>query len=176
MTAGFAAEYLHRGADHVYLFNYMNGLTGMSNPQEFAEVLEKCGEKESVYEMPRRHVVTYTTPRPVGVPMDCALPRTLGGGWQNFRVNVGGGTNCRTGYAVIGLKEPLAEGQEISVKANGADCLETDETFDLEFPPHVAATVVRRIPMRELHDGDNVLSVRLDGGEATAVWCEIYLP
>ena len=176
MTAGFAAEYLHRGANHVYLFNYMNGLTGMSNPKEFAEVLEKCGEKESVYEMTRRHVVTYTTPRPVGVPMDCALPRTLGGGWQNFRVNVGGGTICRTGYAVIGLKEPLAEGQEISIKANGADCFETEETFDLEFPPHVAATVVRQIPMRELHDGDNVLSVRFDGGEATAVWCEIYLP
>ena len=126
--------------------------------------------------MPRRHVVTYTTPRPVGVPMDCALPRKIGGGWQNFRVNVGGGTNCRTGYAVIGLKEPLTEGQEISIKANGADCLETDETFNLEFPPHVASTVIRQIPMRELHDGDNVLSVRLDGGEATAVWCEIYLP
>ena len=55
-------------------------------------------------------------------------------------------------------------------------CLETEETFNLEFPPHVVATVVRQIPMRELHDGDNVLSIRLDGGEATAVWCEIYLP
>ncbi|MBP5673226.1 MAG: hypothetical protein J6X49_12620 [Victivallales bacterium] len=176
MTAGFAAEYLHRGVNRMYLFNYMNGLTGMSNPQEFAEVLEKCGEKESVYEMPRRHVVTYTTPRPVGVPMDNALPRKIGGGWQAFRVNVGGGTSCRTGYVVIGLKDPLADGQSLSLKVNGVDCFEMDCCQNLEFPPHIAATVIREIPVRELHDGDNVVEIRLDNGEAIAVWCEIYLP
>ena len=173
MAAGFASEYLYRGADHIYLFNFMHGLTGMHDDEKFDVLMDNCGQKATAYALPRRHIITYPSNRPVGMVPDCALPRDIKTNWQPFRINVGGGTANRTAYVVTGVEKPLEGNQKICIKFHGADCQEVEPLNDFKFPEQVADTAFHKIPEGLLHDGDNVFYVHLTEGENRAVWCEI---
>ena len=175
MAAGFACEYLYRGADNIYLFNFMHGLTGMHDDEKFAVLMDNCGQKETAYALPRRHFITYPSSRPVGMVPDCALPRDIKPNWQPFRINVGGGTANRTAYVVTGVEKPLEGNQKICIKFHGVDCQEAEPLKDFKFPGQVADTAYHKIPEGLLHDGDNVFHVHLTEGENRAVWCEIAI-
>lgn len=174
IIAGFASQYLHRGADHIYLFNHMYGLTGMHDDESFKAVLANIGEESTVYPLTRRHVQTYVVPEALGLETVAALPKTPSTYWQSFRINVGGGTSSRLGYAVFGFGGEATENLEVRV--NGEACTEL-EPCELSMPENVVASCQYRLPNRVLHDGDNVIEFRLTDGEASpVVWFEIYLP
>lgn len=175
MISGASTEYLYRGADHIYLFNQMNGNTGMGNLQNELLVLDNCGDYSTASAMSRRHVVTYTTIRPQGIKEGYSLPRVLDVNCQSFRINVGGMTDNRSGFAVIGLEQAMAAGVEAEVYVNGEKCA-LAEAPQLTYPIEIGGVICVAIPSTILHDGDNVVDVCLKGGEAKAVWFEIYIP
>ncbi len=175
MAAGFASEYFYRGADKIYLFNFMQGMTGMNNPEGFVKVMENCGIKETAYAQMRRHVVTYPSIRPVGTEPNCTVPRVIRPNWQPIRINVGGGTAGRTAYVVTGVEKPLEGDQKICIKFHGTDCPAAEPLPDFKFPENVAGAAYHKIPDGLLHDGDNVFHIHLTAGENRAVWSEIVI-
>lgn len=87
---GAAATLLDRGADRVYLFNYMDSATTASDVENYRTMLTECGRLETLVGKPRRHVLTYSDTWAVGAPRAYALPRsTQPGRWLAFRIPIG---------------------------------------------------------------------------------------
>jgi hypothetical protein len=88
---GAAAALLARGADRVYLFNYMDSQTAMPDaPQNYAALLRECGSLSTLRGKPRRHVITYSDTWAPGEAQAAQLPKTVRpGSWATFRIFVG---------------------------------------------------------------------------------------
>ncbi|NDJ11853.1 MAG: hypothetical protein EBY17_11780 [Acidobacteriia bacterium] len=87
---GAAAGFLARGADRVYLFNYMDAIPTTPDQEYFPQVLRECGSLTTLAGKPRRHVVTYADTWAPGEAQGAQLPRTVPpGGWTAFRIYVG---------------------------------------------------------------------------------------
>ncbi len=87
---GAAAAMLERGADRVYLFNYMDSQTAMDSDEGYRQVLRECGELKTLAGKPRRHIVTYSDTWAPGDALGSALPKQAKAGeWLTFRVPVG---------------------------------------------------------------------------------------
>ncbi|HUS13403.1 MAG TPA: hypothetical protein VM536_00080, partial [Chloroflexia bacterium] len=76
---GAATGFLERGADGIYLFNFMDapashplGVGGLR------AILKEIGSLDTMADKPRRHVVTFASPRYPGEPHNAALPYRLG--------------------------------------------------------------------------------------------------
>ncbi len=174
MIAACTSEYLYRGADHIYLFNLMNGNTGMHDNENYRIALDSCGLADTAYGLPRRHVLTFCTLRPQGIKEGYGLPRKLEW-WQSFRLNVGGGTQGRDAFVVIGLDSDFKEGLQVQCYLNAEKC-EIVPSPSTPFPSFVKECICAKVPVGALHDGDNVIDIKVDGAELTANWCEIYIP
>ena len=174
MISACTAEYLYRGADNIYLFNLMNGATGMHDNANFKIALDNCGLAETAYSMPRRHVITFSTMRPQGIIEGYSLPRKLEG-WQSFRQNVGGGTQGRGAFIIIGLEAPAADSAKPFIYLNAEKC-ELAETPEMRYPSLVKGFICAKTPVGAWHDGDNVIDVHVDGDSPTANWFEIFIP
>lgn len=57
---GMAAGFLTLGADEIYLFNYMDSGTTISDPSHYSLLVSECGSLETLQGKPRRHIVTYS--------------------------------------------------------------------------------------------------------------------
>jgi len=87
---GAAASLLARGADRVYLFNYMDSQTEMSGPENYPALLRECGRLDTLKGKHRRHVITYSDTWAPGEPQGAQLPKSLGPKeWASFRLHVG---------------------------------------------------------------------------------------
>lgn len=76
---GAAAGLFARGAQRIYLFNYMDapaehplGVDGLRT------ILAEVGSLDTLAGKPRRHVLTFQSPRPAGDAYNCPLPYRLG--------------------------------------------------------------------------------------------------
>lgn len=114
---GAAASLLARGADRIYLFNYMDSQTEMPDRENYQALLRECGRLETLAGKPRRHVVTYSDTWAPGEPGGSQLPKALERGqWASFRLSIG-----------PRLARPMArlqlEGVEVEeLRANGDLC------------------------------------------------------
>jgi hypothetical protein len=90
---GCVVSGLARGADGVYLFNYMSILRSNDNPfkgEVYDTMLREIGELYTIRNKPRRHVVSYVVTRGEGEADGSALPRRLEKEhYTGFRVSVG---------------------------------------------------------------------------------------
>ena len=90
MVRGAAASLLSRGADRVYLFNYMDADTAMPDLANYPKLLRETGSLTTLVGKPRRHIVTYSDTYAPGEAQGSQLPKTLRpGDWTSFRVHVG---------------------------------------------------------------------------------------
>ncbi|HOP10633.1 MAG TPA: hypothetical protein PK629_03980 [Oscillospiraceae bacterium] len=74
---GTAAANLAMGADSVYLFNYMDDLSGQKplfKGEQYKQLLCELGSEEMLMGKPRRHIVTYCDVKAPGVPHKNPLP------------------------------------------------------------------------------------------------------
>ena len=182
MVFGYAAQYWHRGADRIYLFNHLVGMTGdiEKDAAWMAKILAAAGSKETAYAAHRRHVVTYCVARP-NQPRYVTLPAQVLAS-KAWRLNVGGGTVGRHAMVVLGVLPLEADLEQLSVSVNGMECAEADqlpEWFSLK--PQFTVTneqrtlVVRRIPAEALVDGYNDIRVDNAGAPITVNWVEILI-
>jgi hypothetical protein len=87
---GAAASFLARGADRVYLFNYMDSQTAMPDLDNYPALLRECGRLDTLAGKARRHVVTYADTWAPGEAQGAQLPKSVGAGeWTSFRLHVG---------------------------------------------------------------------------------------
>jgi hypothetical protein len=121
---GMASSMLDRGADRVYLFNYMDSQTAMADLENYPTLLRECGSLDTLEGKARRHVVTFADTWAPGEPHGDALPAAAAPGrWNAFRVHAGpppvrGDTTVRLG--IEGAVENDAATWE--VRLNGEVC------------------------------------------------------
>lgn len=121
---GMAASMLDRGADRVYLFNYMDSETAMADLENYPKLLRECGTLETLAGKARRHVVTFADTWAPGEAHGNLLPATAAPGrWHAFRIAAGPKpTNgvAQVRLALEGVSE--ADGATWEVRLNGEVC------------------------------------------------------
>ena len=114
---GAAASLLARGADRIYLFNYMDSQTVMADMEHYPALLRECGSPATLAGKPRRHVVTYSDTQAPGEASNAQLPKSLAAGqWTSFRVQVG------PALAQASARFNVEGKARLTVRANGSEC------------------------------------------------------
>jgi hypothetical protein len=172
---GAATTLLDRGADRIYLFNYMDSDTTIESQEEYRQLLREVGSLETMAGKPRRHVVTYPDTWAPGEPQATALPRPCGTDRSvEFRILIGPaplpGQSARVRMGLEHRDASVAE--KLIVRVNGEVCSFAGGMTPTGSRP--GPTHAYGIPAGVLHRGYNVVEVRNDsGGEARLVWVEV---
>jgi hypothetical protein len=173
---GFSAAMLDRGADMVYLFNYMV-------PEQFGEdyprLLREVGRLETVLDKPRRHVVTFTDTWPPGVPTAQLLPKDMNPKKEPVQFRLYTGPMPVRGTAVIraGLAEkPGVREAVLAARLNSAECEVMVDGDKPELFSKAVRMVRFNIPLAAMKRGYNLIELfQQDGEPQQIVWVEIRI-
>ena len=162
---GAAAAMLDRGADRVYLFNYMDADTAMENLADYPTLLREVGQLSTLAGKPRRHILTYADTYAPGEARAIPLPREMTGGWTAFRLPTGPKPSAmlaevRLGFEGAGLKE---------VRLNGEPCIARGAR-ELPKPRCIGQALIFEAPMSAVVRGANVVEAV---GTGKMHWVEI---
>ncbi|HWQ53412.1 MAG TPA: hypothetical protein VN442_06990 [Bryobacteraceae bacterium] len=172
---GMAASVLDRGADRVYLFNYMDSETAMEDLENYPRLLREAGSLATMVGKPRRHPVTFADtwapgePRAAALPAQCEPER-----WVAFRIHSGprpetGGAQARIGIEGAGE----AELKEWDVRVNGTPCPFAGVVNGLN-PGPPAGMVAYQVPLAAINRGYNLVEIR-PRHTGKIIWAEIAL-
>lgn len=172
---GFAASALHRGADRVYLFNYMDQDTTVERPEDYRAILTQAGQPQTLGGKARRHIVTYADTMPPGVATRQLLPATLEPIYpKQFRLHIGPAPKkAANAMLVVGLAEETCG--TVTARINSIECERASDASGRPLPG--AARTLRFIALPSaLHDGYNLAELFLTEGPAgTVVWLELQI-
>jgi hypothetical protein len=119
-----ALSYIDRGADRVYLFNYMDADTTIVRREDYPVLLTQLGDARAMLGKPRRHIVTYPDTSAPGQPDEALLPAACRPGrWNAFRIHTGPVEAGRAVEARFAMEGATAdELKPTEVRVNGALC------------------------------------------------------
>lgn len=174
---GAAVSLLDRGADRIYLFNYMDSETAMADLGDYPALLREVGSLETLSGKPRRHVLTYADTWALGEPAARPLPvQCRPGQWEAFRLPLG--PRPTAGRAQVRL---AAEGDcgtcgcvavaGAEVRLNGELC-SSAEPAKVPPPGPLTPLAVFEIPLPAMTRGYNVIEL-LPACAARLDWVEI---
>jgi hypothetical protein len=158
---GAALSLLQRGADRIYLFNYMDSETTIDRADDYARLLRETGDPAAMIGLPRRHVLTFADTWAVGEPQSAALPASVGAGsWHAFRVHIGPRPATGEAFAVLAV-DPAngATGEAITLRVNGEPCGVATSAPPMKPGPEEPAWRYR-VPQSALQDGYNVIELQ----------------
>jgi len=176
---GYAANFLARGADRLYFFNHMASHTGMHSKTQFNNVMNNAGDIESIKKQNRRHVITYTDTRPVGIKHDNVLPVTLPPEiFTAFRIPTGlppeQNQNCEL---ILGFPEKNDFNGNLRIWINAQEISSiTPKIRKKDVPEDVSLLLSWNINNALLNGYDNVIELynRNEDKKITINWCELY--
>jgi hypothetical protein len=123
---GAAAAMLDRGADRVYLFNYMDdpGATAGVTGPDYQALLREVGSLETLAGKTRRHVLTYADTWAPGEARVTALPASCRAGQRGaFRLATGPRPDGGEVLAALGVRGSSGVDHEtMEVRVNGEVC------------------------------------------------------
>ena len=121
---GAAATLLDRGADRIYLFNYMDSETATPDLENYSTLLREVGSPDTVAGKERRHIVTFADTWAPGEPPARTLPAKCGPKrWNAFRVPTGPKPMTGRAAARLGIQGAAeAEVKTWEVRVNGKLC------------------------------------------------------
>jgi hypothetical protein len=168
---GLAAAYLHEGADHVYLFNYMDSQTAMDDNEVYGEMLKEIGDPARMAEKSRRHVVTYTDTWAPGERPAHRLPvEARAGQWIAVRQAVGSDAARYRAALRIGVRG--GDAAAWTVRVNGEQASFTVRETGLRPGPD---TPVWRFACAAALRGPEEVVELLPASGGTLEWVEILL-
>jgi hypothetical protein len=172
---GFAASAWHRGAEGLYLFNYMDPAPMADGVDGYRRLIEEGLAEPALAGKPRRHVVTYRDTVPASVSNNAQLPRPAGEA-SEFRIHTGPIPENGAAILIVGLAEADAiDDVVLRVTANEAPC---DPAADIAATA-IMAGVVRALsftcPLPALEAGYNTFRVAPEIAAAgqQIVWAEL---
>ena len=172
---GFAATMQHRGADSLYLFNWMDSQTRPVSAEDYAGLLREGLAPAALERAPRRFPVTFRDTVPAGFPDGTQLPAEATAG-KTFRIATGGRNGAGGLSAVVGLAaRPGVQAARLAASLNGVPLAPAADVAETK-PLGAAARGVRwAVPATAWRADDNELTVRQDdGGPAQQiVWVEL---
>lgn len=172
---GFAAAHLYRGADQVYLFNYMDAEPMQGGPGTYRTLLERGLALDEATTQPRRHLVTYRDTVPPGFPNNRALP-VLGFAGGDFRIYIGPAPKSGSVRFVAGLAQrDGADKAEFEVSINDAACTPAADVAPPPNLPAVARAASFDCPLAAIKDGYNVIRLKQkpEQAEQQVIWAEL---
>jgi hypothetical protein len=173
---GFAATALGRGAEAVYLFNWMDSQTRPVSAEAYAELLRVGLGRAALGGRLRRHPVAYRDTVPPDFDRGVQLPVGAQEGGP-VRVALGLLEGVRTASVVLGLTgDAPGAGETWELQVNGRRI--SAEARPVSVDGLGTAVWAREIPVRpgDLVEGQNLLHPRLrDGAGRDLVWVEIRL-
>jgi len=172
---GFAAAAQHRGADSLYLFNWMDSQTRPVSAADYTGLLRTGLALPALAGQPRRHPVTYRDTVPDGFPDGTQLPVEAAGGGR-FRIHVGQPDATSPAHVVVGLADrPAVAGSRLDVSLNGSRLTSFPDLPEPQRLGGAARAKAFRVPPAALWPGYNEVAVQqLDRGPAQQiVWVEI---
>lgn len=174
-TRGFAAACLQRGADSIYLFNYMDPGPMTGGKDAFRTLLQEGLSLATATQKPRRHVVTYRDTVAPGMSSDVVLP-VDGFKGGTFRIFSGPAPKKADAMIVAGLAQ--ADGiapSKFEITINGKKCNPSPDLTDLSLFSGVARAVQHLCPSDSLRDGYNEIQIKQLPGEPQQkiVWVEL---
>ncbi|HEX4947990.1 MAG TPA: hypothetical protein VFZ34_15060 [Blastocatellia bacterium] len=172
---GAAATLLDRGADRIYLFNYMDSQTAMSDLENYPTLLREVGRPETLIGKPRRHILTFADTYAPGEARAIPLPQPCSAdSWHSFRLPIGpvpttGKASARIG--IEGMSEAEVKASELRV--NGVLC-QLAGAIDLPRPKPESSVFRFAIPLSLLRRGYNVVEFHPKSA-GKIVWVEIAM-
>jgi hypothetical protein len=174
---GAAASLLYRGADRIYLFNYMDSVKPEDYP-DYSPILHQAGTLATATSGVRRHIVTYSDTWAPGEPQAYSLPASvMKGGSSEFRIPIG--PRPQKGFAqnFIGLgEEGNLDTTALEVYVNTVRCRPSSAAIPKPIHPIAWKTAGFEIPVELLHDGYNHVRVLSTSDHPQQiVWVEIQI-
>lgn len=155
---GAAATLLDRGADRIYLFNYLDSQTAMDDLENYPTLLREVGKPETLKGKPRRHVLTFADTWATGEASAIPLPTQCSAGkWRAFRLPTGPiptSGNVRTLLGIEGITEADLAASEF--RFNGETCKFSGKA-ELKIPKPESPVYSFPIPLTALRRGYNVI-------------------
>ncbi len=175
---GFATSAYHRGAEGIYLFNWMDSQTRPVAASEYETLLHEGLSPQVVTSAFRRHPVCYRDTVPSGFPNGIQLPVDAQAG-GTFRIHIGPKPAAGKAWAIAGMagQGDLA-GVQLQATLNG-HVLDTAENVEntARFGGGTTRAVRFSCPIHTLQEGYNQLGLRQVAGPAgqKIVWVEIQI-
>lgn len=171
---GAAAALLDRGADRIYLFNYMDSETTTADPENYPKLLRELGELETIEGKTRRHVLTYADTwapgepaAPPMLPLACAPGRR-----GEFRIPIGPKPRSGEVAVLIGVEEaPDSQGASWEVRLNGERC-QHQGPRPMAQPAPPRPMIAFRAPVEAVNRGYNLVEVS-PASTGRLMWVEI---
>jgi hypothetical protein len=172
---GAATSLLSRGADRIYLFNYMDSETCMDGMDNYPHLLREIGSPERMEGKERRHIITYPDTWAPGEPRAIALPAPCGSSQTAaFRIHIGPKPSSGKAMAVISIEDKIFDqSKEIQLRVNGCLCKGIG-LVDMPNPKPETPAQGFDVPASALHSGCNVLEVTCSK-DTKIVWAELML-
>jgi hypothetical protein len=174
---GFAAADRQRGADAIYLFNFMDPAPTAGGIPAYRELLEKGLGPEALEGVARRHPVTYRDTVPAGVSADVQLPLDAAKGCQ-LRIYTGPVPKEGSVEFIAGLSERDGiNDAAFDVTLNGSACTPLSDAADLAPYPNAKRAVRFNCPLAALKEGYNEVTIHQRGETPPQqiVWTELRL-
>lgn len=173
---GFAAAAYHRGADSIYLFNWMDSETRPVEVSDYQVLLRDGLSPQAVSHAARRHPVCYRDTVPADVPADVQLPADAQAGGR-FRIYSGPRAESADVYVVIGLAPADAAGDARWEGTLNDHPLGAAEPFAAvqELGGGAVHAVRMACPPDAVGEGNNLLAIRQVAGSTPQqiVWVEL---
>ncbi len=174
---GFAAASFYRGADQIYLLNFMDSETIPVSQSDYRVLLEQGMGRDIVTKLPRRHIATFRDTVPRGFPNGAQLPLdTAAGG--TVRLNTGPAPEKGKAVFLVGLA--ARDGLDktvLDVAVNGQACARMADSATPAKFPGVVRVVQCDCPVGALRPGYNEFNVKQRGDTPgqQAVWAELRI-
>ena len=172
---GFAASAYHRGADSIYLFNWMDSETRPCTVEEYRTLLQRGLSAQTVSTAVRRHPVCYRDTVPPGfangVQLPVDLPTT-----KPIKVHLGPAPQKGKVQVVVGLAKRDGVGDvRLQATLNGRTLAPGQDVGTTGFAGSPARGVRFACPLDAVKSGYNEVEVRAAGGDASQqlVWVEL---
>jgi hypothetical protein len=176
-SRGFAAASWQRGADSIYLFNYMDPGPMTGGKKAYRTLLEEGLGAKTVATKPRRHVVTYRDTVAPGMSSDVRLP-VDGFKGGTFRIYSGPVPKKADALVVAGLAQSDGLAQsKFEITINGKHCPATSDLADLSLFSGVARAAQHLCLSDFLRAGYNDIQIKQLSGapEQKIVWLELRM-
>ena len=172
---GSAASLLDKGADRIYLFNYMDSETAMEDLHNYPALLREIGSLETIEGKFRRHILTYQDTWAPGEPQSRLLPALVGKqGWGAFRIHTGPKPESGNATLILDIENEVKIDKEtLEVRVNGEPC-EFKGKMAVTKPISIHPMYGYSIPLSAMKRGYNVIELKANE-EIRIGWVEIQV-
>jgi hypothetical protein len=175
-TRGFAASAWYRGADQIYLFNYMDSDTRPVPESDYYKLTHEGLSLDAATAAPRRHIQTFRDTVPPGFDNGEALPKETDKP-ATFNLHIGPKPETRGVTIIAGLADRDGlDGAAFSAKLNGGVCEPLTDGQDPGMYPGTARALQFYGPLETVTDGYNEITIEQTTGDVQQiVWIEIRI-